>query len=234
MTRIRCAAVSLLLLSTESMAHLRGVDHEPTKERRLKSKSKDGEEIVDPCGTVVSGSGMSNGGLSSGELFGQDLQDLIDQLDCPDEGDRQDNCLPLDDVLLTYPGIQDLELTNCLSPDDCEGECRIHSAGLVCDETGGPFPQLASICPLNFIPIPIPIPPQDDPPVAPTLSVAPSQTPSLSQMPSALPSGTPQTQEGQGNDKLSGLSSTSKFGGGSVSTQQSKHTGETDSDSYDY
>ena len=104
--------------------------------------------------------------IESLELFDLDPEDHIGDAEDPCFGRDNPDCMPISSVLDLYPGIDTFERTECLSPDDCDGECRIHSTGLACDENDGPFFHLTPICPQDVV-IPIPETPITDEPEEP-------------------------------------------------------------------
>ena len=90
------------------------------------------------------------------ELFELDETNLENAVDpC---ASRSDSCTTLSEVLELYPSI---DVSRCSNPDDCDGECRFHSTGLVCDEDDGPFFHLSPICSDDVVVILPPVIPED-------------------------------------------------------------------------
>mmetsp|Transcript_769 Transcript_769/g.1370 ORF Transcript_769/g.1370 Transcript_769/m.1370 type:complete len:235 (+) Transcript_769:3608-4312(+) len=210
-----------LLASSSVSARLRGgvKGTRKTSFRFLKDKGEKGEKdggIVDP--DRQDGSDCSDidvpepkQGLDTLEIFDIDPNSVV-----PDNGDQFDpcgrsiECLTLTEVTALYPGILDFDSTECTSPDDCTGECRVHFSGLVCDESDGPFPQLSPLCDDTVVIIPT-FPPQT---AAPTPEDTVEQTPeqTAEQTPEQTAVQTPQdTPADVENDKVKFLGTDPRF-----------------------
>lgn len=194
--------LSLLIVCCSIPAAARGVRGNAPSRRRVKEdkKSKEG-----------SGGGVTGcGDIENLELFDYVVEDHIDDIDSPCVGRDEGECLTLAEVQVQYPGIEGFERTECLSPDDCEGECRVHSSGLVCDESRGPFLQLFPLCGDNVVIIP-PLPPQDtEPPETEEPTEPPEPTdPTEPPVPTEPPE--PEEPENAENDKTKFLGAQPRF-----------------------